>query len=766
MKKSVKETILLRKELCWKKVEQDLYAVWHRPGIWKKAVSAMLTGVMIVTSCVPAMAASNELKLISSSPITSGAVLNNYTWDISDGMVKAAVLEIDLTDPYVELDIVPGKGKFTQRATVSTMANNTNAIAMVNGDFYNTRAEGAPISTTVIDGKLASSQSYLTGVYCLGITRDRTAYIGEFSFSGAVSNDAGAAMTLSGLNKTFYWEETTKQHSHLDKLHLYNDLWGGSKRGIDSYTGIPAEILVKDGKVVDTAFEGGFDTAVPEGYYIVHGDGKAAEFLKNNFAVGDAIHIEYAYEPVKDWELVIGGHGLLVDNGQVVKYTKDLSSLGGVRARTAVGISKDGKKLYMIAVEGRTAESKGITLGNLSLLLTKLGVWKAVNLDGGGSTTMVSRPLGETSRVRVINPESNGAERSVVEGLGVYSSAPAGNVMGISIRGSQSLLIGESATYTLSAYDQYYNPVDTTNTIQLTESTELGVLSGHTFTAKQAGTAKLEATSSTYSTSLPIHIVGGDEIKTITLDIDHMDFADGSTHQLSAYAILKDGTGKTVSPEAFTWSVGGFDGSIDEKGVLTIHSLENTYTGTVKASYDGFETTLALKFADLETVKLTLDSKTLWINDKSIEMDIAPTIVNNRTVVPISFIANALNAMVDWDGVLQTAYVAYDDTLVEIIIHAPELYVNGEVVAIDTPAEIINGRTMVPLRAVADGLGLEVYYDNETRTITIIQPEPEAQSNVEETASETAAEEVNEKTDEKTDEKTVTGSAMESIVTE
>ncbi len=689
----------------------------------KKAISAVLAGVIALSPCIPAFAATNELKLIHTSPITAGATLSNYTWDISDGMVKAAVIEIDLTNPYVQLGLVPGQGQFTKRATVSTMANNTNAIAMVNGDFYNTRAEGAPIGTTVIDGKLASSQSYLTGVYCLGITADRTAYIDEFTFAGAVSNDYGAAMALSGLNKTVYWEETTGTHSHLDKLHLYNDLWGGTTRGIDSYTGVPAEIMVKDNIVIDTAFDGGFDTAVPEGHHILHGDGKAAEFLKANFMIGDTVHIEYAYMPVKDWELVIGGHALLVDQGQIVKYTKDLSALGGIRARTAAGISKDGKTLYLVAVEGRTADSKGITLGNLSLLMTKLGVWKAVNLDGGGSTTMVSRPLGETSRVRVIHPENNGVERSVVEGLGVYSTAPQGRIQGISIRGSQSLLVGESATYTLSAYDQYYNPVDPTNLIQLSEHTGLGILEGNRFTAEQIGTANLQASSSTYSTTLPVQIIGGDGIDTMTLDIDQMDFADGSTHQLSAYAILKDGTGKQVAPTALSWAVEGFDGAIDENGRLTIHSLEHTYTGKVKASYDGFETSLELKFADLETVKLTLDSKTLWINDRPLEMDIAPSIVNNRTIVPISFIASALNCMVDWNGDLHTAYVAYDDTLVEIIIDAPELYVNGEVVALDTPAEIINGRTMVPLRAVAAGLGLEVYYDDATRSITIIQPD-------------------------------------------
>lgn len=689
----------------------------------KKTISLILSGVMVLSSCMPAFAATNELKLISTSPITSGATLSNYTWDISDGLVKAAVLEIDLTNPYVQVDLIPGQGQFTKRATVSNMANATNAIAMVNGDFYNTRAEGAPIGTTVMDGKLASSQSYLTGVYCLGITKDRTAHIEEFSFSGAVSNAYGSAMALSGLNKTFYWEETTGTHSHLDKLHLYNDLWGGTTRGMDSYTGVPAELLVKDGIVVETAFEGGFATAVPEGHYIVHGDGKAAEFLKANFVKGDKIYIEYAYEPVENWQMVVGGHALLVDQGQVVKYTKDLSALGGVRARTAAGISQDGKTLYLVAIEGRTADSKGITLGNLSLLLTKLGVWKAVNLDGGGSTTMVSRPLGETARVRVIHPENNGAERSVVEGIGIYSTAPLGRIQGIVIHGSQSLLIGESAAYTLSAYDQYYNPVDTANTIQLSETGGLGRLEGGTFTAEKVGPTSLQAMSSTYTATLPIEIIGGDGIEQMTIAMDQMDYAEGSTHQLRAHAILKDGTGKEVSPQVLTWSVEGFDGTIDENGQLTIHSLANTYTGTVKASYDGFEASLALKFADLETIKLTVDSTTLLKNDVASEMDVAPSIVNNRTMVPVRFVAEALNGMVDWDEKLQTAYIAYGDSLVEIIIQAPELYVNGEVVAVDTPAQILNGRTMMPLRAVAEGLGLEVNYDDLTRSITIIQPE-------------------------------------------
>ena len=688
----------------------------------KKFISLLLTGAILLMACMPAAAATNTLTMTSSSPITSGAVLKNYTWDIADGMVKAAVIEVDLTDPYVQLEVVPGKGQFTQRATVTAMANRTDAIAMVNGDFYNMAAEGAPIGTTVIDGELVSSQSFLTGVYCLGITSDRTAYIDEFSFSGSVTAANGEKRNLSGLNKTFYWEETTGLHSHIGRLHLYSDLWGGSKRGMDSYVGVPSEVLVKDNQVIDVAFDGGFDSAVPEGCYILHGDGGAADYLKENMQIGDTIQINYSYKPEQDWQMVIGGHALLVDNGQTVAYTKDLSALGGVRARTAAGISKDGKTVYIVAVEGRTTESKGITLGNLSLLMTKLGVWKAVNLDGGGSTTMVSRPLAETERVRVINPESNGAERSVVEGLGVFSTAPAGLIKGIFINGSKTLLIGETAEYTFKAYDQYYNPVTDTSVIELSEETDLGTVSGNKFTANQAGTATLVAINGSSKATLPVTIVGKDGLKDLTLAIDQQQYADGSVHQLSAKATLTDGTSKDVNANALQWSIEGFDGTIDADGKLTIGTLGETKEGFVKASYDGFEVTLKLKFVEDEKVQLTIDSKTLLKNGVASQMDVAPVIVNDRTMVPVRFIAEALGGVADWNGDTQTAYITYNGSLVEVPIQSSTIHVNGEAVTIDTPPQIINDRTMIPLRAVAEGLGLDVSYDNDTRTITLTQP--------------------------------------------
>ena len=102
-------------------------------------------------------------------------------------------------------------------------------------------------------------------------------------------------------------------------------------------------------------------------------------------------------------------------------------------------------------------------------------------------------------------------------------------------------------------------------------------------------------------------------------------------------------------------------------------------------------------------------------------MDVAPTIVNDRTMVPVRFIAEAFDGTVDWDAENQTAYIVYNDNMVEIAIDADIIHVNGEAVTIDTPSQLLDGRTMIPLRAVAEGLGLSVSFDNATRTITITE---------------------------------------------
>lgn len=90
---------------------------------------------------------------------------------------------------------------------------------------------------------------------------------------------------------------------------------------------------------------------------------------------------------------------------------------------TAFGVSKDQKTVYLAAVDGREASSQGMYTYELASLMAGLGAWNAVNLDGGGSTTMVMDDSDDHEQnVRVINTPSDGSERLVANSLAVFAN--------------------------------------------------------------------------------------------------------------------------------------------------------------------------------------------------------------------------------------------------------------------------------------------------------------------------------------------------------
>ena len=99
--------------------------------------------------------------------------------------------------------------------------------------------------------------------------------------------------------------------------------------------------------------------------------------------------------------------------------------------------------------------------------------------------------------------------------------------------------------------------------------------------------------------------------------------------------------------------------------------------------------------------------------------DVSPQIINGRTMVPLRAIFEALGAEVEWDGAAQMATATRGDTVVVLPIGSTSPRVNGQVVTIDQPGVIVGGRTLVPLRFVAESFGVGVNWDGATRTVTI-----------------------------------------------
>ncbi|MDP4180612.1 MAG: stalk domain-containing protein [Bacillota bacterium] len=108
------------------------------------------------------------------------------------------------------------------------------------------------------------------------------------------------------------------------------------------------------------------------------------------------------------------------------------------------------------------------------------------------------------------------------------------------------------------------------------------------------------------------------------------------------------------------------------------------------------------------------------INGTKVEFDVEPQIVNGRTLVPMRKIFEALGAVVQWDSKTKTVTGKKGDRTIILIINKKDANVNGVAKQLDVPATIINGRTLVPVRFISESLGCKVQWDLNTKTVVIV----------------------------------------------
>ncbi len=118
-------------------------------------------------------------------------------------------------------------------------------------------------------------------------------------------------------------------------------------------------------------------------------------------------------------------------------------------------------------------------------------------------------------------------------------------------------------------------------------------------------------------------------------------------------------------------------------------------------------------------LKMTLGKTEYTVNGETKTMDVAPIIRNDRTMLPVRYVGEALGAEIVWDGATSTATLKTADTEIKITVGASEAVVNGKAVTLDSPAFIEQSRTYMPVRFVAETLGATVAWDGATSTATI-----------------------------------------------
>lgn len=346
-------------------------------------------------------------------------------------------------------DIFKGRGSVTQ-------AQITNgAVAAVNGDFF--PFTGDPLGVGITDGRLYS-EPYSAGRAAVGVEADgHTLLFDILGYLGDLQASDGDRYALGGVDRMV---SSTDLSDLVVFTQDYGPVSGGRMGGTEVVLGnvnLPLSIdkLMK-GTVRQVIVGAKAATPIPADGVVLSAPpgGPAAAFLNGNFHVGDTVEFLCAVAPrpdvqdalklalappdigglpsrgdfdlnrrAVDWATVtqaIGGGPQLVADGQVsvdaAQEGFDDSFTNDPNPRTAIGQTADGK-ILLVTVDGRQTLSKGVSLAQLAQIMRRLGAVNAINLDGGGSTTMAAKGM-------VVNwPSGTGAERPVADMVLVYGPA-------------------------------------------------------------------------------------------------------------------------------------------------------------------------------------------------------------------------------------------------------------------------------------------------------------------------------------------------------
>ena len=368
--------------------------------------------------------------------IAPGVTYRQFDVPAAAGEAHAHLLTVDLDNPHVRLDLLY-PGSVAARATVSKLADSAGAVAGVNGDFFNitetqhpgVEATGATVGPAIAGGQVLKAavpkgQRFgpslppgTTTTDVLGVGTDGRARLDRLSLTGSVSTPEGR-LPLKGLNQYALPENS---------VGAFTSRWGSISRvratcGTDTNRAAACstdtyEVKVRGGEVVSASDTPGSGSIGADTTVLVGREEGAQELRK--LSVGDRVTVTHdlvAASAKVPYAFAIGGYPVLRGGKPLSGLDDSVSAV-----RTVVGFTDGGHRMLLLALDGAAAYRTGMTIAEEAATMHKLGASDAFNLDGGGSSEMVTRDAG-ASRVTVRNHPSGGAERPVPNGIGVFSS--------------------------------------------------------------------------------------------------------------------------------------------------------------------------------------------------------------------------------------------------------------------------------------------------------------------------------------------------------
>ena len=531
--------------------------------------------------------------------------------------------------------IVTYGGALTDRSSVSNTAKalegqGWRVVAGINGDFYNVN-NGLPIGIVVTQGQLRSSDG---GYHAIGFRSDGAAILGRPAVSIAAAytaqdgtgeplyNEAGEPLydelgnpltngTGQLLDKSLKITAFNKARTETG-IFLYTYDFNASRTTGSTQPGVDVICTIQEGNfalggttslLVERVVEAESSPTLAPNQAVLTANAKAGDAALNALrAIPAGTVVNVTLTPAdpgwNDVQYAAGALSSLVENGAVASGLPT-----GAAPRTAVGQRYDGSLIFYTIDGRKSGHSIGATMEQVARRLVELGCTTALGLDGGGSTTLAVTKPTDTAAER-INQPSDRVERSVSNQIFlVASNQPTGQLSHFHVSADNTyVLAGSSAEISAAAVDTNFIPMN--ERYDLTASA--GTLAGNVLTTPlEGGDITVTAQGGGGQGSTVVHAVTApDGVAVRNADnaiITELSASPGASVQLHGSAAYKHLPLK-ADPAAFTWTLEGDIGTIDETGLFTATAL-GTGKITVSAGTQSAGIDVTVSTQHLETLE-------------------------------------------------------------------------------------------------------------------------------------------------------------------
>ena len=562
----------------------------------RKLTSLLLSLSLISALTLPA-AASNALGEDLSAKDTllhqETQLSTNVFWSTTYSDLRTENL-ITYTPNKAVTPIVTYGDALTDRSSVADTAalledDGYRVVAGINGDFYNV-STGLPIGMVVTEGLLRSSDA---GYYAIGFRADGSAILGKPGVK--VSANLGYAVDDGFGNST----ELVRPVAAVNKartnsgLYLYTYDFNAKHTTGTTEPGINVVCTVEQGKLaigstvtlrVNRVEETAVTSLAPDQIVLsanLQADSYYTTALQNIPQGSELTLTVSANDGWEDVEYAIGALYCLAENGAVVP-----NLAAGSNPRTAVGQKADGTLIFYTIDGRKTGHSIGASLTQVGERLLELGCQTVLCLDGGGSTNLaVTTP--DSTTATIINRPSETGRKVTNQVFLVASDRSSGRLDHFYVNAAGDyVLAGSAVSVTASGVDSNYIPMDASYTLSASAGSIAEQEDGRYLLTTPASGGDITVTASGRGAkgSTVVHAIRNPDnltLKNGASNLTELTVTPGSKTALTAGAVWNH-LPLTATNEAFTWSVSGDIGTVDEHGLFTA-AAPGTGTITVSA---------------------------------------------------------------------------------------------------------------------------------------------------------------------------------------